>query len=604
MKNNKIDGFSFKNIDIGEYIKIYTKRWYWFVIALIITCSLAFLNNRYTIPQYAAQARIKIQQNENSPGIAVLSDLGINQNSENPVQDEIEVIKSRSNFLEVVRTLNLNTQIFAQGDILESEIYFSPPFDFNFIGSDSLNKKAPFGFWITINSDASFSYSLTKDSEKSIYTFGNRIPTPAGELVLTPNNKTIGNAIGKSFRVNISSPIPVADSYRDRILIKPINQSSTILEIYLQDRIQEKAKQIINTLIQVYNSNAIADYKESADKTSNFIDARVTEIYRNLSQVDESQQEYKTERGITNIESQSSMNLSLGVANRQELQNLSLQLNGAKSMLNRVEAQEGFNILPSNLIPADPTINATAISWNQLVARRNGLMESSNEKNPVVANLDRELNILKQGLVSSLKNLIDNLELRVNNLSQQQSRINYQIYSAPEEERALRDINRKRDVTEALYLYLYEKREEAQIAFASSDPPSKVIDWAYSRSSAPVYPVKSQSYLIAIFFGLIIPFGLIYLNDLLDDKVHNKVALEKIVGDIPVLAELPKVNSKESLLVRKEDRSVLAESIRILQTNLDYMLRSKSKKDKRKCHFGYLQRTGGKERLSCLQIWP
>ena len=78
-------------------------------------------------------------------------------------------------------------------------------------------------------------------------------------------------------------------------------------------------------------------------------------------------------------------------------------------------------------------------------------------------------------------------------------------------------------------------------------------------------------------FGFMVPFSVIYAKDLLDNKVQNKISLEKLTGDIPVLAELPKISKKENTLVQLGERTVLAESLRILRTNLDYIIKSKKK---------------------------
>jgi len=60
----------------------------------------------------------------------------------------------------------------------------------------------------------------------------------------------------------------------------------------------------------------------------------------------------------------------------------------------------------------------------------------------------------------------------------------------------------------------------------------------------------------------------------LDDKIHNKLDLERITENIPVIVEIPKLGKKDDRLVKKEDRSVLAESLRILRTNLNYIQKS------------------------------
>ncbi|MCJ7467115.1 MAG: polysaccharide biosynthesis tyrosine autokinase, partial [Maribacter sp.] len=139
----------------------------------------------------------------------------------------------------------------------------------------------------------------------------------------------------------------------------------------------------------------------------------------------------------------------------------------------------------------------------------------------------------------------------------------------------LRDITRQQQTTEALYLYLLQKREESQIAYASATPKCQVVDAAYS-SELPVSPKKSLILLTSVILGLLLPFSIIYTNDLLDNKIHNKIGLEKLVSDIPVLAELPKLEKKSNTLIIKDDRSVMAESLRILRTNLDYLIKAKN----------------------------
>ena len=210
-----------------------------------------------------------------------------------------------------------------------------------------------------------------------------------------------------------------------------------------------------------------------------------------------------------------------------------------------------------------------------MVLERNRLLKSSNEQNPIIVNLDQQLDGLKSNMKSSLNSVTNNLSLQANSLSGQLSRINSKIYSVPKNERALKDISREQNTIEALYLYLLQKREESQIAYASAAPKLKIVDDAFSYSSSPVSPNKTSIYLAAFVFGLLLPFSYIYINNLLDTKIHNKTELEKLVSDIPVLAELPILTKKEEKIVINDDRSVLAESLRIFRTNLDYLINTK-----------------------------
>jgi capsular exopolysaccharide synthesis family protein len=246
-----------------------------------------------------------------------------------------------------------------------------------------------------------------------------------------------------------------------------------------------------------------------------------------------------------------------------------------------IDNDEGYDLLPSNIGLNDGSIAATTQRYNELALERKRLLESSNDKNPIIINLDQQLAGLKRNMRTSLNGMTNNLELQVNDLSSRLSKINSRIYSAPKNEQALRDISRQQETTESLYLYLLQKREEAQIAFASSAAKSKVLDEAYAISDFPISPKKNVILMASLLLGLLVPFSIIYIKSLLDNKVHNKIGLEKLTGNIPVLAELPKISKKENKLVKLGERTVLAESLRILRANLDYLIKSKNKKEHR-----------------------
>ncbi|MEM7485799.1 MAG: polysaccharide biosynthesis tyrosine autokinase [Bacteroidota bacterium] len=572
---------SSNRIDLKSLLVNYTKHWKWFIISVFVTLAIAFVIIRYSTPQYSAQAKVQILDGQSSaPELSVFQDLDVFAGNSNPVEDEIQTVKSRSNFIEIVKKLKLNTKIVLLGNILDSEIYGVTPFNLNFIEPDSVIHNSNAEFYITIKSENSLSFANTEDGPERVFSFGNNIDTSLGGLVITPDLKLLNDYIGRKFRVSITAVHYVAQDYLSRINIFPAENATMIIDISLQDNIQQKAQDIINSLIFLYNKNGVEDKRAIADRTSDFINNRIADISSNLSNVDQSAEDFKTNRGLTDIASESNLNLTVGATNQQELQNTNTQLNIASSMKDIVDNQEGHEVLPSNIGLSDPTIGNISAKYNELVLERKRLLKSSNEKNPIIVNLDEQLDGLKRNMQSSLNSMTNNLGLQLNNLNVRKSQINSRIYSAPGNERALRDITRKQQTTEQLYLYLLQKREESQIAFASATPKSRIIDSAYSESSAPVSPEKGKIYVVAFLVGLFVPFAVIYAGELLDDKVHNKLDVEQLVGDIPVLAELPKLSRKENKLIYNKDRSVLAESLRILRTNLDYILASNRKSEK------------------------
>lgn len=569
-----------ESFDLSKVIEGYTRHWKWFLLSVFCFIALGLIYLRYSVPQYANAAKIQIlEENGSNPELSLFKDLNFLSGGGNKVEDELEIINSRSNFIDVANQLGLNIKVFELGNIKDSDLYKNSPFELNFIKADSIINNSKATFFINVTSKTNFEFKEeleSDDSDFKVYAFGKVIKTSMGDLVILPKESNVSKLKGKKYKIQILPLSVIAEYYKKNTVIEQSKEFSNIINLSLKDGVPKRGRDILNALITNYNRNAVEDKKKIADKTSSFIDDRIEEIYANLSSVDQTAQDFKTDRGLTDIASQASLNLTVGAENQQELQQISTQYSIASSMKDYVESQEGYEVLPSNIGLADPSITATTAKWNQLVSQRERLLESSNEKNPIIVNLDQELDGLKRSLQSSLNSMTNSLDLQVNNLSSQLSRLNSKIYSAPKNERALRDITRKQQTTESLYLYLLQKREESQITFASASPKSKVIDMAYSNAQEPVSPNKPLILLASLLFGFFLPFSAIYAKGLLDNKIHSKTGVEEIVSNIPVLAEIPRLDRKDSKMVENNDRSILAESLRILRTNLDYLLKSKN----------------------------
>ncbi|MBM1106782.1 polysaccharide biosynthesis tyrosine autokinase [Aurantibacter crassamenti] len=561
--------------DIKALLTAYTRHWKWFVLSVIGILILAFLYIRYATPEYAAIAKIQIIENQNSGSeLSAFQDLDVLGGGKNKVEDEIEILNSRSNFIDVVKSLNLNVQVIALGNVKDTEIYTNRPINLNFIENDSVIHNSEFTFFIELTSDTNFGYSVERDSPLQMFAYGNNIPTNIGGVVITPNMPFFNKYKGQKIMVSVKPIIRIAQSYQLKTIVAVADEYSNIINISINDPVKQKAVDILNTLIFNYNNNAVEDKKAVANKTASFIDNRITTISSSLTEVDEDAEKLLTGKGMTGGGLEVGAAVQASSQSRQQLDDARNQLQMVSSLKNYVASEDGYEAMPAFDVGSG-AISGTQVKYNELVAERKRLLKSADEKNPIIVNLNEQLDQLKSTMQSSLTSMERNVGATVGTLQNQMGRIQGTIYSAPKNQRMLTDITRQQQTRESLYLYLLQKREESQIAAASSPEKSKIIDNAYLQSKFPVSPKKQIIYIAAIIFGLFIPFSIIYLNDLLDNKIHNKTGLEKLVQGIPVLSELPSLSKKDEILVRKEDRSVLGESLRILRTNLDYIINSK-----------------------------
>lgn len=566
-KNN--DDLRAPKLVLKDVLKPYLRNWYWFIIVPLICLIIAFVYQRYTVPSYDASATIMIvDENNLSPDAALLAGLSGNSTNSTMVEGEIQVLKSRAIMQEVVERLNLQVQFFTKGRITKVEVYNDPPVKLNFLTSDSILENIADKFNIHISSKTEYQYSV-EDGTPKTYLFGETIQTRAGNLIVIPSGTQFDKFIGKTLEVVITPVRKVREKYKNRISVYPISKGSNILSIYLKDPVQEKAKDIVNTLVKVYNKNSVDEKNQLAKATATFIDDRIKLISADLSEVDVTKERFKVGNKLTDIQSEAGIFLETGAQNEQQLIQLGTQLNTVSYMSSYLEDQDNFELLPSNVGLSDQNVASVTSTYNELVLERQRLLKASGENNPVVVQLDQQLNGLKATMLQNLNNLESTLNIQSRNLQAREQLINARISAVPGQERQNRDIQRQQDIKEAIYLYLLQKREESAISMAATSPNSKVIEPAYSSFK----PISSGTkvYFAALMLGLIIPFGVIYGKELFDTKIRSKEDVTSGVPSSRVLAQLPHVEHNSKMMIKDNDRSILAESFRILRTNIDYM---------------------------------
>ncbi len=562
--------------------ELYLSKWKFILMCLILILGIAYLKVRYSTYQYQANATIKIKEDENSQKLSEISSLqnyGLFSNNFTKVTDEIEVIKSRAIIYQVVKDLKLNIRYFISGKVKEEEVYTNPPVNINFFLSDSLLDNVNSNLYIKIISTQKFELSSNNTNKflefesgtTTSHDFGEKVKTTFGDFVLTPNFGTYGSDIGSYIEISIRPIHSVVESYLDNIKLES-NQKSNVVKLSLIEANKEKARLILNKLIEKYNEDVINDKEQIVKATSDFINNRLDVVSNELEQVDFTAETLQKNNRLTALSSQANIYLESEKINEEKIINTSNQIQLIDYMSDHLlENNSNSDLLPPDVGIADSDVSQITKIHNELVLKRNRILKNSSEKNPVVINLNNEIMSLKANLQQSLNNIRSANKITLDNLNQEDSRIRGQIYSAPGKERQFRDIKRQQDIKESLYLYLLQKREETAITLGMSSPNAKIIDYAYTYDS-PVSPKPKIIYLAAFLLGLIVPISIIYTKDLLNNKVHNKDDLIKILS-APYIGDIPKSPTKTKL-IKKVDYTPKAEAFRMLRTNIDFMLQN------------------------------
>lgn len=561
-------------------VELYLSKWKLILLCLLIALGFAYLKIRYSTYEYQANATIKLKQDENSKKLSEISSLqnyGMFSTDFTNVTDEVETIKSRSIISEVVKDLKLNIEYFVTGKVKEQEVYMEPPVHISFFLSDSAVNTIDKSIFIKIISADKFELSKTNNnkiigfdtSETTTHAFGEKVKADFGDFVLTPNIGAYGSTPNSYIEINLTPVNVVVENYLKKIKVET-TQKSNVIKLSLNEGIQEKARLVLNKLIEKYNEDVVKDKEAIIKETSDFITNRLEVVSAELEQVDFTAENLQKNNRLTALASQSNIYLQSEKENESKIINTSNQLQLIDYMSDHLaEHNSNSDLLPADIGIADNAVSQITKSHNDLVLQRDRILKNSSEKNPTVINLNNQIEALKKNLNQSLDNIKSANEITLKNLNNEDARISAQIYSTPGKERQFRDIKRQQDIKESLYLYLLQKREETAITLGMSAPNAKIIDMAYTFSD-PVSPKKKIIYLAAILLGLFIPVSYIYAKDLIDTKIHTKDDLIKYLS-APYIGDIPK-SSNKTRLIKKVDYSPKAEAFRIIRTNATFML--------------------------------
>jgi capsular exopolysaccharide synthesis family protein len=557
--------------NIKDVLQKYLRNWKWFLLSIAVSMILGFVYLRYQAPVYEVSATILIKDDKKgaSSELSAFDDLGILKNNNN-IDNEIEILKSRSLMMRVVKELKLNVSYFSYGRPIEHERYTNTPVIINYTTNDST---IPFeGNWL-VNAESKRKFVIKNGETKEVigtYSFGDSITTEKGKIVFTTTSFFTESYINKDFRVIISPIDVVVDNYLGAVKVEPVNKNSNAIVISLRNPLKDKAKAIVNNLIKQHNLDAIEDKNEVSRNTANFINERIKYITTELSDVEGEAENFKTKNKLTDIISEAELFLKTGNESEMSLVEAGTQLKLVEYMYEDLLKRTGpSDLIPGNLGLQDASIATTIAEYNKIVVDRNRILKSAGEKNPLIENIDSQLLGIRGSLKESLANLKTALVIKINELNKQEGGINSKIASVPKYEREFRIIQRQQQIKEALYLYLLQKREETNIALAVTVSNAKIIDAAHSNGKM-VAPRTLIIQLLSFLIGALLPVLFFYLADLLDTKVHGKKDIDKL--KLPFLGDIPLSDSKNKIVVSKGDNSGIAEAFRLLRTNVDFML--------------------------------
>jgi tyrosine-protein kinase Etk/Wzc len=585
--------------DLKKVSDLLIKNYRFFIISVFLALGAAFALNHISVPVYKIAGSVLIKENTDKTSSTGMNDFlnsslfGKNQN----FQNELWVLQSLPVFKNTVKNINLSVSYFQEKHFLDRDLYNTAPF--HILYSPAHIQPVGIRFYISFYKGGNFSIkakskkanfynynSETYEYQKDNWTFestgkiGNMIETKdLAFLIKLDSSQSIKNDDVSSYSFEFTDQNTLAETYKSNFTFKVVDKSATVIEIGLESESVNKGIDLINTLMDVYSKQNLDRKNYIADRTIDYIDKQLGEISDSLSMTESNLQRFRSANQLLNVAEQST-----GIsAQYVELQNQRAELVTRKRYYDYVSDYLAKNddfsnmIVPSSLGIPDPILTSLMTELIAAQSQRSNLIDNKQEKNPLVNKLSIKIDNIKKTIADNISAVRQTTDISIDEMNKRVSKIEVKISSLPKTEQQLGGFERKYRLNDAIYNYLLEKRAEAKITKASNLPDDMIIEPASQIGKNPVFPNPIKNYFVALLLGIGFPFSLIVFRRALNTKIETQENIERMT-DVPILGKIIHSYKKTNNVVFEYPKSPIAESYRVLRTNLDFSFKSSEPK--------------------------
>ena len=369
-----------------------------------------------------------------------------------------------------------------------------------------------------------------------------------------------------------------ANRLKSGILVMEVGKKTGIIRLSYKSTDPRRARDVVNTLAQVYQEYNVDFKSQEASKTLEFIASQLDSTQNDLDSAEKNLQAFKS----------NSSAVTLDAANADLVRRLA-ELDTQLSALGLKKKQLEFTtaLLRQAMLKGEVHTSSAAlqdgIGTDGLTARlaeldvqRQTLLSELSEGHPQVKALKSQIDEVQNKLLSTYEATLKGISRQESALQQELGRYEGEFRKLPEAERELGRLLRVTKVNADIYTFLLQKHEEARITKAATISNISVVDPAITPT-APIKPQKQKNLLLGLLAGLMLGAGLAFFLEYLDDTIKGGEEAQRVIG-APILAVIPCITSDDeqkselhtAMVTHHRPKSAIAEAFRSLRTSLHF----------------------------------
>lgn len=566
-----------ESLGSSNFLHTAIRHWWLFALSFIFCFGILFLYLRKTLPSYIVSSTVLVDDHSlsfagigNSKGNSMLKSM-IGGGDVN-VFNEIEILASENLAAKTVDALDINCRYYEKTGFLKKEDHY---------GTSPIIVEAPKELFDTLSVTLPFKIKVYADGKTDITVkkgmFSNyaelkgvelpaTVKTPFGLFVVKPTQYFTPKH-EYSITASVAGNIPAALELQKDMTVDLKAKKTDIVYMDVMDNDVKRGRDILNTLVRLYNERGMKESDTQGMTTARFIDERLSLIYKNLMGSEAEIEAYKKAHNLIDPVAQAKTTIIKGETSESAIIALETQYRIA-SMI------KGFITDPANkhsLIPFESdSLSAKMVrTYNALITQRQHLETSAKADNPALVQLDQQLNAMRENMLGSVNNALGAMRIKIDKAKDVQGESKGDMSQFASTERETRTLYRNQAIQNELYIFLLQKREENALKMAAAQPKGKLVDEAYATSE-PVKPKKPLLAFVALMMTFAIPFCILYVKKMLKNKIGSQDELEAITP-AHLLGQIYHAREDE-LQVIADTNTKNAELFRYLRGNVQFVL--------------------------------